>query len=96
MKRTKRSPEFKRRIAVEALKERETVNVIASRYGVHPVQVSQWKRELEEGAPSMFTSDMAERRETRVLLEEKEALQKLIGKQVIELEWLKKKLERLS
>jgi len=96
MKRTKRTPEFKRKVAIEALKERGTVNEIASSYGVHPVQVTQWKRELEQGAPSMFTSDAAERRETKVLREEKEALQKLIGKQAIELEWLKKKLDHLT
>lgn len=94
MKRTKRSPEFKRKVAIEALKERETVNEIASRYEVHPVQVGQWKRELEQGVPSMFTTDAAHRREAKTLREEKTSLQQLIGKQAIELEWLKKKLDR--
>ncbi len=94
MKRTKRTPEFKRKIAIEALKERKTVNEIASRYEVHPVQVSQWKRELEQGAQSMFTTDTAQRREAKTLREEKASLQQLIGKQAIELEWLKKKLDR--
>jgi len=93
MKRIKRSPEFKRKVAVEALKERETINEIASRYEVHPVQVSQWKRELEQGAPSMFTTNTAQRREAKTLQEEKASLQQLIGKQAIELEWLKKKLD---
>jgi len=93
MKRTKRSPEFKRKVAIEALKERETINEIASRYGVHPVQVSQWKRELEQGAPSMFTTNATERKEAKALRGEKERLQQLIGKQAIELEWLKKKLK---
>ena len=93
MKRTKRTPQFKRKVAVEALKERETISEIASRYEVHPVQVSQWKRELEQGTASMFTTDAALQRETKALREEKEALQQLIGKQAIELEWLKKKLD---
>lgn len=94
MKRAKRSPDFKRKVAIEALKERETINEIASRHGVHPVQVSQWKRELEQGAPTMFTTEATQQREAKALREEKEALQKLIGKQTIELEWLKKKLGR--
>ncbi len=94
MKRTKRSPDFKRKVAIEALKERETVSKIASRYEVHPVQVSQWKRELEQGAPSMFTTEATQRREAKALREEKTSLQQLIGKQAIELEWLKKKLDR--
>jgi len=93
MKRSKRSPDFKRKIAIEALKERKTINEIASRYEVHPTQVSHWKRELEQGASSMFTTDVTERREAKALREEKAVLQQLIGKQAIELEWLKKKLK---
>lgn len=93
MKRTKRTPDFKKKVAIEALKERETINEIASRYGLHPVQVSQWKRELEQGASSVFTTDATGQREVKALREEKESLQQLIGKQAIELEWLKKKLD---
>ena len=92
MKRIKRPPEFKRKVAIEALKERETINEIASRYGVHPVQVSQWKRELEQGANSMFTTSSQTERQLKVLQEQKANLEQLIGKQAIELEWLKKKL----
>ena len=47
MKRQKQLPEFKIKIAVEAIKERETINEIAFRHEVHPVQVTQWKKELE-------------------------------------------------
>lgn len=93
MKRTRRSPDFKRKVAIEALKERETINEIASRHGLHPVQVSQWKRELEQGSPSMFTTDAKEQKEVKALRGERESLQQLIGKQAIELEWLKKKLD---
>ena len=92
MKRIKRPPEFKRKVAIEALKERETINEIASRYGVHPVQVSQWKRELEQGANSMFTTSSQTERQLKILQEQKANLEQLIGKQAIELEWLKKKL----
>lgn len=92
MKRKRRPPEFKRKVAIEALRERETINETASRYGVHPVQVSQWKRELEEGSSSVFATDEKVRRELKTLKEEKTDLQQLIGKQAIELEWLKKKL----
>lgn len=92
MKRTKRSPEFKRKVAIEALKERDTINEIASRHGLHPVQVSQWKKALEQGEGSVFTTDGKVQRELKALKEEKAVLQQLIGKQAIELEWLKKKL----
>ena len=93
MKRTKRSPEFKTKVAIEALKERATINEIASRYGVHPVQVSRWKKELEQGANTIFTDKGKAQRELKALREEKTVLQQLIGKQTIAVEWLKKKLD---
>jgi transposase-like protein len=37
--------EFKVKIALEAIKGQRTVNEIASQYGVHPNQVTQWKRQ---------------------------------------------------
>jgi transposase-like protein len=38
-------------IAVEAVKERRSVNELGTEYGVHPTQISQWKRQLLEGLP---------------------------------------------
>jgi len=93
MKRTKRTAEFKRKVAVEALKERDTINKIASKYEVHPVQVSKWKKELEQGEGSVFTADIKVKNELKALKEEKASLEQLIGKQAIELNWLKKKLD---
>jgi transposase len=46
-KRRSFSAEFKAKVALEALKEQETLNQIASRYDVLPVQVSQWKQHLQ-------------------------------------------------
>ena len=43
MKKKVRSPEFKKRVAIEALKEQKSVKEIASEYEVHPVQVFRWK-----------------------------------------------------
>jgi transposase-like protein len=40
----------KARVALEAVKERETVAQIAKRFSVHPTQVNQWKRQLLEQA----------------------------------------------
>ena len=45
---------FKQKIAIEALKSDRTINEIAKEYGVHPVQVSQWKKELIDGANVLF------------------------------------------
>lgn len=37
-------PEFKAHNALEALKEQKTLNQLVSEYGVHPNQISQWKK----------------------------------------------------
>jgi transposase len=40
------------KVALEAVKGTKTVNEIAQEYGVHPNQVSQWKKELVTHAGS--------------------------------------------
>jgi len=36
--------EFKTRFALDALSDEHTLSELASKYGVHPKQVSQWKK----------------------------------------------------
>ncbi|MBE7539314.1 MAG: transposase [Bryobacterales bacterium] len=48
------SPEFKTRVALEILMGIEPMHVIASKYQVHPVQVTEWKKELLAGLPEVF------------------------------------------
>ena len=57
MKRPRRnhSAEFKARIAREAMRGVETVTEIARKNNLHPVQVSEWKKQLEENIPLLFT-----------------------------------------
>ncbi|QHI70655.1 transposase [Tichowtungia aerotolerans] len=52
--RRKHTAEFKARVALEAIKGLETINQIAAKYELHPVQVGAWKKELLEGAGSLF------------------------------------------
>ncbi|MBT8156085.1 IS3 family transposase [Epibacterium ulvae] len=53
-KRKQHHPEFKAKVALEALKGEETVSELASRFGVHPTMIHQWKRALLEGASGVF------------------------------------------
>ena len=53
-KRKQHSPEFKAKVALEALKGEETASELASRFGVHPTMIHQWKRALLEGASDVF------------------------------------------
>ena len=45
-KRKQHAPEFKAKVALEALKGEATVSELASRFGVHPTMINQWKRAL--------------------------------------------------
>jgi transposase len=46
--------EFKAKVALEALKGKATVFELASRFGVHPTMINQWKRALLDGASGVF------------------------------------------
>jgi transposase-like protein/predicted GIY-YIG superfamily endonuclease len=56
MKRKQHSAQFKAKVALEATKGQKTVNQLASEYGVHPTQISHWKRQLQEGVQEIFSS----------------------------------------
>ena len=53
-KRRRHEPEFKARVGLEALKGIRTIQEIAKEYQVHPVQVSDWKKKMLEGAGDVF------------------------------------------
>jgi transposase-like protein len=90
MQRKRHSAELKAKIALEAIKGYKTANEIASEYGVHPTQIAQWKKQVLEELPDIFSS----RRQKGAQEEEalKAALYQQIGQLKVELDWLKKKL----
>ena len=53
-KRKQHKPEFKARVALEAMKGEQTVGELAGRFGVHPTMIHQWKKALIEGATEVF------------------------------------------
>ena len=75
------SAEMKARIALEAIKEQKTIRGIASHYGVHPSQVTNWKRQAIQGAPELF-ADRRSRPDTS-----EEALKAELYKQMGSCRW---------
>ena len=60
-KRKQHAPEFKAKVALEALKGEETAAELASRFGVHPTMIHQWKCALLEGASGVFDRGSSEK-----------------------------------
>ena len=54
-KRNRYSGEFKAKVAREAMREGSTIVEIATRYNIHPNQVSEWKKQAIEGLADVFT-----------------------------------------
>jgi transposase len=54
-KRKRYSAEFKAKVALEAIKGEATVAELATRFGIHPNMVTQWKRQAIEGIAEVFT-----------------------------------------
>jgi transposase-like protein len=83
------SADLKAKIAVEAIKGQRTMQELASHYGVHPSQVTQWKKQLLESASEIFSSGRDHATEADE--EMKAELYQQVGKLQVELDWLKKK-----
>jgi putative transposase len=88
----RRAAAFKAKVAIEAAKQNKTLADLAKAYGVHPVQISQWKKQLLDGAESLFRD--GRRRDQDDALARQAELFEQIGRLNMEVEWLKKRLAR--
>jgi transposase len=87
--RRKHSAEFKVKVVLDMLKGIETLAEISSKYGVHPTQITKWRRTFLEKAPEVFGEKSSRRDNLRDEVETE--LYKKIGQLQVELDFLKKK-----
>lgn len=91
-KRNVYTSEFKAKVGLEAVRGTQTINEIAQKYGVHPVMVGQWKKEIVERAAALFEVKRGPKP-----VDDQNAPERLygeIGKLKMEVDWLKKKLSQ--
>jgi len=80
---------YKAKIVVEAIKGQQTINQLASKYGVHPNLITEWKKQALSGLPQVLSDRRG--RDEKAEDELKAQLYQQIGQLKMELEWLKKK-----
>jgi len=90
--RRKFSSAFKSEVALEAIKGIKTISEISQHYELHPVQVTQWKKEFLAHSSEVFEGDERRNEELERLHKERDELFRQIGELRVENEWYKKKL----
>jgi len=91
-KRRKHSAAFKAQVAIEAIKERESMAELSKRFEVHPQIISKWKQEFLEKAETVFSNKYVETNNS----DYEEKLFAKIGQLEIEKDFLKKSLKKLG
>jgi transposase-like protein len=83
------SADLKAKIALEAIKAQKTANEIAAEYGVHPTQITQWKKQALDGLPDLFSTRASRQAKSEEALIA--SLYQQIGQLKVQVDWLEKK-----
>lgn len=85
------NPEFKSKVVLESLKERSSIEELASKYELHPSQISMWRKQFLDNSSLLFDNNTkGDKDEKEVLIKE---LYSQIGELKVANDWLKKKLQ---
>jgi transposase-like protein len=90
--RRKFSGAFKAQVAIEALKERESMAELSKRFEVHPNMISKWKHEFLERAGEIFETKSPDK-QAQVDIDR---LYSKIGQLEMERDFLKKVSKKLG
>ena len=91
MSRTRRTfgKDFKSKVVLEALKEKDTIEVLAKKYELLPNQISLWKSEAIRNISSVFSNEKTVVPKNEIPIEK---LYARIGELTLQVDFLKKKL----
>jgi transposase len=88
------SGNFKAKVAVEVIREQDTLAEISSKFEVHRALLTRWKKEALEGLPELFSKKARKNDNNDKQLIDN--LYKQIGQLKVENDWLKKKVETIN
>lgn len=83
---------FKAQVALEAIKERETLADLSKKFGVHAVMISKWKQDFLERSSTIFEAESTQQE----IEQDKQHLYAKIGQLEVERDWLKKISKQLG
>jgi putative transposase len=84
------SAAFKSKVALDLIREADSIAALCSKHSIHPTQAHRWKQLVLSGLESVFSEKQADTlKEKDHIIEE---LYKSIGQLKVELDWLKKKM----
>ena len=65
---------FKAKVAIAAPQEKESLNPLATKYGLSPTIIQQWREALEKQAGRVFETPQEDKRELKQLKAQNERL----------------------
>jgi len=95
-KRKQYSPQFKAKIAIEAIQGQKTAPELASQYGIHPTMINTWKRQLLESASELFDKGKSASKAQSNAEAQINELYRQIGQLKVERDFLAKHSEQLG
>lgn len=95
-KRRQYSPQFKSKVALEAIQGVKTVPELSSQHSIHPSLINQWKRHLVEGASSLFEPGQVSKADEEDSQAKINELYRQIGKLTVERDFLAERSAHLG
>ena len=84
---------FKAKVAMEAMKEKETLAELSKRFNLSPSKITQWKEEFIKNAFQAFERPVDNKRELKKVKAENERLLRKVGQMTIDCDFFAKACE---
>lgn len=98
MEKTRRQydAKFKSMVAIEAIKERETLSELSKRFEISPVVICRWKKEFLSNAAAAFETSQKEVGKVKEIIAERDQYLRKIGELEMELDFAERVSRRLG